>query len=275
MTQQKKHTITILGCGWLGKIVGEALAKSGHSVFASYRNQKTADDIEALGMLSFYCDFHTSPTIPSAILDQTDVYLILAPPSISTEKKAYFEVIADVTTQIHEQSKVIFSSSIGIYPKESGEFRESFNFNEKEHDNKLLHAENALRKRFKSQLTILRLGGLIGPKRHPIFALQGRSFENDGTAPINLVHSGDILAAIRLLLAQNLYGQTYNLVYPDHQQKKTYYELTALSVGLPPPRFGSEKSLHRAVNGNLIVKSLAFKYNFSPCNFEEFNAPRT
>lgn len=271
--KQQKNTITILGCGWLGKIVGEALVQSGHSVHASYHNQKTGDEIDALGMNAFYCDFDTSPSIPNEILEQTDHFLILAPPSIATESKAYFEVLNDVTSSIQGHSNVIFSSSIGIYPKETGNYDESFHFNENEPNNKLWLAENALRSRFESRLTVLRLGGLLGPKRHPIFSMQGRSISHDGSAPINLIHSGDILAAINLILAQNHFGSTYNLVYPDDEQKKIYYENAALSLGLDPPKFGTGNSPYRSVNGNLITKNLDFQYAYSPNNFKEFALP--
>ncbi len=268
MKESKNKTITILGCGWLGKIVGEALVASNHRVYGTYRDETQVSELTACRILPVYCDFLQNPTLPDEIRAATDTYLIFLPPSVATEEFPYFQLLQNLAAQFHLHSTAIFSSSTGIYPSQDGTFDETFLFTESQKDHRLWKAENALLSELGPRLTILRLGGLIGPKRHPAFSLQGRTLSNDGMAPVNLIHAFDISGAIDRILTENHFGATYNLVFPDHSSKKSYYQNVAIKMGVVPPDFGETTTPKRTVDGSLITKSLSFIYQFPIDKFD-------
>ena len=52
--------ITIIGCGWLGCILGEALCKNGYSVHGSARSSAGLSRIINAGISQFYLDLNVN-----------------------------------------------------------------------------------------------------------------------------------------------------------------------------------------------------------------------
>lgn len=258
----------ILGCGWLGQIVGKAFAKKGHDVFGSFRRPEVHEQLKELGITGFKLDFNESPSIPESILENTTLVLVFITPS-SSNRVSYESLLQELLQQFPSDVKVIFSSSTGVYPKDPGQYDESFKI-DPELPNRLLPAENALRILLGNRLNIIRLAGLIGPKRHPAYSLSGRKLEEDGNAPVNLIHAGDIVAALQWFLENDHFGHTYNLVHPNHPHKCSYYIEAAKYFGIEPPVFGTKKSGIRLIEGNAIERTTSFRYRHALDNFGDF-----
>ena len=266
--ETSEQKVVILGCGWLGQIVGEALVKKGSHVFGSFRRSEVAEELEKLGITGFELDFNESLKIPEVVIQGTTHVLIFIPPS-SSKRISYDTLLSELMAHFPETVQVILSSSTGIYPKDPGEYDESFNFDPKL-PNRLLPAENTLRESLGSRLNILRLAGLIGPKRHPAYNLSGREVLNNGMNPINLIHASDIVGAIEWLLDNDYFGHTYNLVNPNHPAKNAYYSEAAAYFGIEPPEFGTEPAESRLITGNAIEQETSFRYRYAIDNFGDF-----
>jgi nucleoside-diphosphate-sugar epimerase len=260
--------VVILGCGWLGQIVGEAFTKKGISVFGSYRRQEVAEELNKIGIHGFELDYNTSSELTKSVVDQaTHVFIFITPSS--AKRVSYETLVSELAEQFSSTTKFIFSSSTGVYPKDGGVYDESFSI-DPDLPNRLFPAESALRKQLGKRLTILRLAGLIGPRRHPAYSLSGRELLNNGMNPINLIHANDIVLAIERLIDIDYFGHTYNLVNPNHPSKKTYYTMAAEHFGIEPPVFGSEIAENRLIIGNAIEGDTSFRYRHPIDNFDDF-----
>ncbi|RMF28584.1 MAG: hypothetical protein D6765_05805, partial [Bacteroidetes bacterium] len=101
----------------------------------------------------------------------------------------------------------------------------------------MLAAEELLRERLAERLTILRMGGLVGPGREAGRFLAGKKAIPHPERRVNLVHLDDCLGAVRAVLESQAWGQTFNVVAPGHPTRKAFYTRQALQAGLEPPEF--------------------------------------
>ena len=168
-----------------------------------------------------------------------------------------------------DTTKVIFTSSIGVYPKLEGNFDESYVFSAKDALNSIFLAEKAILAIARNKSVLLRLGGLISKQRHPIRYLAGKSVPEDGTAPVNLVHHQDVVRFV-LLAIQNFQPGIYNLVANINLNKQEYYTEAAQHFGLPYPVFGQLPDINRCVSGELVKLKFGFTYSYSPLDWNSF-----
>lgn len=252
--------IVIIGCGWLGRIVGESLVKEGHNVFGTYRSEKTKSKIENYGIIPIGIKNDKISQNSISKYGNIDVVLIFLPVNRKEKNVDYSKTISDLIEGIEDNTKVIFSSSIGIYPKKSGVYNEEYVFSEEDKKSPLYLAENLLRVKFKSNLTVLRLAGLIGPNRHPIKQLSEKSIHSSGSSNVHLIHSGDISKVVSKIIENYNYGHTFNLVYPSTISKKEYYKSIAFKYNLKPPFYGEETEAVRIILSNKIVNTIGFEY---------------
>ncbi|MFT6984182.1 MAG: nucleoside-diphosphate-sugar epimerase [Crocinitomicaceae bacterium] len=260
--------ITIIGCGWLGIQVGEYLSKQGHSIYGSYRSEAQKEKISKTSINGFNLDLDPNSQISTEITDNTDLLILPLPPIKREDPNYYATVLGNCVLQFPKTTNVIFTSSIGVYPSKEVVFTEAYSF-EDDGNSVVRNAEIELQKHLENRLTILRLGGLIGPNRHPIKSMQGKSISNDGKATVNLIHSEDISRAINSILVKNDFGKCYNLVFPLEISKNIYYPSMVEKYNLNKIIFGAEKSVNRRVDGQLICKNGNFNYLKNPINFNE------
>ena len=267
---QKNKNVVILGCGWLGKIVGSELANSGFKVFGSIRDEDKSESLKNLGIQPFILDTNVNSQISTDLIDNTSIVLMFFPPSIASESRKYHEILEELASRFHENTRFIFTSSTGVYPQQEGTFDESWSFTENDQNNRLKLAENTLRHLLGNRLTIIRPGGLIGPDRHPIYSLQGRQISHDGNAPVNLIHGKDISGVVLKILESGYSGGVFNLVFPHHPTKKEYYQKAAEVLSLDRPEFGSENTPNRLITGDSVEHKLDYKYRCPIDNFLDF-----
>jgi nucleoside-diphosphate-sugar epimerase len=254
-----KEKITIIGGGWLGVQLAEALHDDGYTIAISSRDPKKRLFFENNKWKSLSISF-SDTSVNINPLEETDVLIIGLPPTGFTN---YPLMISSLLSAFSTTTRVIFLSSTGVYANSTGRVSVESALIQ-EHplvvaENIILHASN---------WCILRLGGLIGPKRHPIHSLIKKVAPlNDGDSPVNLVHSHDVIQAIKMIVNQKVNEKIFTICNPEHPSRHDYYGLAA--------RYFYDKDLTfnkgipgKYVDGSAIENYGAYKYTSSIYNFE-------
>ena len=253
---------TIIGCGWLGSLVGTKLLEGGDFVNAIFRNDHKKAELEKRGFNCFKLDSRLKPQISNELTDNTDVLLLMIPPINKEVPNEYGDYLTAIVRQFSHETKIIFTSSTSVYPQLDIVFDETYDLNQLPGKNSIIEAENVLRAHFSDRLTILRLGGLIGHDRHPIRFLTGRTIAKSGSDKISLIHFEDIFRAIKTISEGQYYSKLYNLVYPLQLSKQDYYNVIASKMNMEAPIFTLSKSKSRAIDASKITLETNFNYTF-------------
>lgn len=254
--------ITIIGLGWLGLPIAEKLQNDGWQVAGTKRT---------VGNLPVQCypldlnHFAITPDLERILA--TDAMVIALPPSTTSEED-YFLGIQKLTlfTMTKGLKHLIFISSTSVLPMSEGNFAED---TEVDPNSLLAKVENWLLSQ-KLDCDILRLAGLVGKQRHPVFYLAGKSNLKAPNQPVNLVHLEDCIAAISLLLEKPNGQRIFHLCAAQHPTRKDYYGEMAKRFGLADLQFSDENQpLVRVVKAEKICRELGFVYRYpNPYDFK-------
>ncbi len=283
---KNREKVTIIGAGWLGLPLARALTQECFSVIATKRDPQAVQELQnqygtaTLNFEAFDASTvhkHSSETIPNGDAQYRKLFLdrhiiITIPPSAYPGKAAsdsshsYPQAIQSIVAKAVEfgAKTIFFTSSISVYGKSSGLINEELppmplSSNAKA----IVEVEKLLLTQKSLSTIILRLGGLIGNGRHPIYALSGKKAIAEPNNAINLIHITDVIAAIIALLKRpkTLQHQVFNIVTPVNPNRKAYYEAVAQHLSLPQPHFSTEQSsLKRVIDGNRITEKGDFFY---------------
>lgn len=244
--------ITVIGCGWLGLPLSVNLILKGHHLFGSTTSLTKLDSLSSQGIHAFiYSEEHQFKVTESA--RDSDVVIVNFPPSKSPN---YAQQIEQLLNQFSRATKVIFTSSTSVYEEVDAIVNEQGRVNE----NHPVRLAEKIVLNSKRPYCILRLSGLIGAGRHPIHFLQGRPNLTGGEAPVNLVHLKDVIMAIESIIAGNKWSCIFNVSYPSHPAKRTYYPMMADILELTPPIYLDDNTKGKEIDGNLITTELDFDY---------------
>ena len=258
------NTLSILGCGWLGSKVIEHLGDS-TTVFGTGRSDKSIERITKAGGNPIVYDLNTDgPNLPEELFQSKS--LIIAIPPSKVELEAFEECVNSIPEDAFEQ--VILISSTGIY-KDCNQ-RVTENSKEIKTEGSLFAIERTCQLHFKKSLTILRMGGLIGPGRNPANFLHSERIQNNPRGKVNLVHSDDCVQVIAKVIENKITNKRYNVVMDDHPSKKEFYSTVAFLSGKRGPKFDPNGRRHFKIVSNEKVKSeLNFEF------MDIFDAVRT
>lgn len=264
--QMNNRNVGIIGTGWLGIPLAVSLMKNGYTIFAGTRNLDKAKEFNELGLIGFQITFDSDSVkihLTKEELDQIDYLIICIPPSGFSN---YAESIASIVTCFNSKTKIIFTSSTGVYEEVNKEVAEDSN---KITEHPVFLAEQKLKELKGDQLTVVRLAGLIGENRHPVKYFIQKNLIPNCNAPVNLVCLNDVIRAIELILDKQLFGKTYNIVNPNHPSKKGYYLIAAKELYNSIPNFES------GIGGKLVVgtkfeEETGFTYKFPINDWDEF-----
>lgn len=259
--------ISILGCGWLGLPLAEYLVEKKHVVKGSTTTKSKLNILEKSGIISFQIFLEEEKVIGNVakFLENSSVLLIDIPPKVRKENtENYVLKIKSLLPFIEESSveKVLFISSTSVYPDDNSILTENtIPKPETESGKQLLEVEQLLCRNSNFQTTILRFGGLIGPNRHPIHFLAGKTNLDNPEAPINLIHLNDCIQIIQLLIEQNYWGKIINAVNPNHPTRKNYYTQKAIEYNLTIPQFSeSQESKGKTICSDKLIQELGYHF---------------
>lgn len=273
--------ISIIGLGWLGLPLAEALLNQGYKVIGSTTTLEKKNLLEEKGINTVLFQLDPHPMgIGFQKLFEADILIITIPPrSKHQSSELYLEQLKFLRNLLVNSStkKIIFISSTGIYPKDSS------SANYKEHEKitlsnsgnpTLLRAEAIFKSNDSFESTIIRFGGLMGADRIPINYFSGK--ENvDGESRVNYIHQTDAVRMIDWVISTNLWDRLFNGVAPVHAKKRDVLEASALKLEVDPPKSyqSNENIAQRLIDPSAILKT-GFSFNFpDPVNFTYQKTP--
>lgn len=227
MNTQK--TWGIIGAGWLG---GEMLIRlKDLGIKAWSTNSKSFNWL--------HDEFPSQPC---------DVLLLNTPPLTSISPVDFVGKIP-----IESQQKILFISSTSVYGELSGNIDENSTPSPSSTNGMwLLEVEKLLLQLFKSQMTIIRPGGLIGGSRHPVHSLTNDPSRIIKDGPINLIHRKDLIEILLKISKLKNPPAVVNAVAPFHPLKSIYYNSWAKALNLDRIQFDPKMDSDRIVDSNIL-----------------------
>ncbi len=222
----------IVGLGWLGLALSNQLKKSGHDFWGTHRSSFT---------------FGNDPFPTLDLKNKCDVLFLNTPPILKLSPNDFVQQIS-----IEPKFKLIFISSTSVFGDNQSLCTENLIPKpQTESGQWLLSVEIELLKKFKDQLLVIRPGGLIGDKRHPVFYFPKDIENSGGMNPVNLIHRDDLIEIILQAEDLNLKG-TLNAVAPEHPSRQEYYNKWADKLNLPEINFKNECTSSKQVESILL-----------------------
>ncbi|CDL83053.1 Protein yeeZ [Xenorhabdus szentirmaii DSM 16338] len=265
--------VSIIGLGWLGMPLAQALQSEGMQVVGS---KTTPDGVEAANMCGMDCYLlNLTPEIDCEVDDleqlmSVDILVLTLPVGgIAEGGQGYVNAVQLVvdTALSYSVPRIIFISSTSVYGPSVGYLDEDGPLCPETASAKaLVELENWLHQLPNTSVDILRLVGLVGSGRHAGRFLAGKKAIAGGECAVNLVHQDDVISAIKLLIRQPEGGHIYNLCAAIHPKRSEYYPLISQRLDLPPPEFlqsENKDTESKIVDGSRICRELGFEYQFS------------
>jgi nucleoside-diphosphate-sugar epimerase len=267
----KMTQISILGCGWLGLPLAEALLANEFLVKGSTTSESKLAILEKLAIQPFLIALSEDKPIGdfANFLKNSSILIIDIPPKLrGIEKENFVSKIKNIIPFVEKSTieNVLFVSSTSVY----GEAKQTISENttpkpDTESGKQLLEVELLLQSNPHFKTTILRFGGLIGEDRNPTKFMAGKvNIENPET-PINFIHQEDCIGIIIKIIATDSWNEIYNGVSPFHPTRENYYTQKATELGLPLPQFDHSKpSVQKLILSDKVETVLG--YNFIKTN---------
>lgn len=258
--------VVIIGLGWLGLPLAEHLQAKGWQV-AGTKRTVTEGKIPCCAL-----DLNQLPeNTPETLLPflAYEAMVIALPPGPIGEEN-YLKGVQWLVNKGRENGlkQLVFISSTSVFTSQAGHFDEK---SATLPNHLLVKVENWLRAQPLS-CDIVRLAGLVGKARHPVYYLAGKRDLAAPSQAVNLVHLQDCINAITLLL-ENPQGQrTFHLCAAAHPSRAHYYGETAARLGLAAPHFLAEDPanenapVQRIIVAEKICRELDFHYQYPDPN---------
>jgi nucleoside-diphosphate-sugar epimerase len=266
----KKETITILGCGWLGLPLAQALVKKGYLVKGSTTKEEKLEILHDAGVEPYLVKLDPEVNGDDIVAFlQSDILVVNIPPSRRDDIVEYhieqFSSLIDALGQSPVRS-VLLVSSTSVYPALNREVTEEDSVDpESLAGQALLLVEEMLMQESGFQTTVLRFGGLIGYDRNPAKYLASMAEISHPDQPMNLVHRDDCVNIISEIIRLEQWGEVFNACSPVHPQRGEYYGRAAVTAGieLPPLVPSAEPAPFKVVNSDKLINALHYQFLYA------------
>jgi nucleoside-diphosphate-sugar epimerase len=259
--------VSIIGLGWLGEAAALVLQKQGYRVIGSSTRSEKVELLREKGLdaVHFALDPEPKGTDYPRLFDSEILVLTLPPRSRQGDGEAYLQQLASLRDLVANSAvkQVIFISSTGIYTNESKAvpYTEEEEISESTAGNAILYRAEALMGASPTyDLTVLRMGGLMGEDRIPGTYFSGKE-QVVGHTRVNFIHQVDAAGMIASVINQGLWNQTFNGVAPEHPLRREVYQHNASALGIPLP--ASIQDAADEDGGRLISSEKIVSYGFT------------
>ncbi|PLK42516.1 NAD(P)-dependent oxidoreductase [Emticicia sp. TH156] len=267
-------TISIIGCGWLGLPLGAYLSEKNYLVKGSTTTPEKLSKLQQNGIEPFVLKLNPEPE--GGQLDKlldSEILIINIPPRISKQKTdAHVEQVAHLLKAVRMSAvkKIIYISSTSVYPELNREVVEADVQTPGESASPtMVKAENLL-KDFIPGVTILRAAGLMGYDRIPAKYFAGWEGLTTGGIPVNYIHRDDIIRIIETIIEQDIWGETFNVVSPEHPVRREVYLRNCEEFGFDVPEFSEPATPQpfKVINPDKWLERSGYRFLFkNPLDF--------
>lgn len=256
--------VILLGCGWLGQQLLPVLQQEGHQLLVTRQSEAALAELPqgvSAQVLSLPLSLPYSSTVLQ-LFQQAVVICAITPGWRKQAGAGYLDSLSSLVglMQAAQSLACIHFSSTGAYSGLSGEVNEQSRLSVTDVKAQLLYQGEQLLQQALPTCT-LRLGGLFGPGRHPGNFLRSDVL-SDPDAPVNMVHSSDVIEAVRVILQQQAWPELYNLCSPDFVSRKQFYAKARALLQRNELNDGSTTDSQRKVVAKRIQQQLAFQYRY-------------
>lgn len=244
--------ILIIGCGYVGFPLGQALASAGHEVHGVRRSDFTAENITPQRI-----DI-TAPNALDALPRDFD-WVINTVSSARGDAGVHRTVFVDGAKNLLDwlgdsSARVLFTSSTSVYPQTDGDWvDETSPANPKGGTAQNLAQAEELFLNAPQAVTVLRVAGIYGPQRGYLFRqfLKGEAvLTKGGTRWINMIHRDDVVGAI--LAAMDLTPSIYNVADDEPVTQRVFFEWLAKRLDKLMPPEGESVSRKRVATNKRV-----------------------
>lgn len=248
--------ISIIGLGWLGLPLAQALQARGFSVAGSCTTPEKSQQLSVAGIRATCWNGDSGEPVPETLCAET--MILTLPPSRCQD---YLGLLQRLLSQFAEAGcqQLILISSTSVYGAAATGHEEAEPCPDSARGERMLHAEQLVRTSRIPQWAILRPAGLFGPGRHPGRFLSGKATD-DGRAPVNLVHLVDVVGILLLILQQQRWGEVFNACAPAHPSRREFYSQACDRLAIPRPLFGHEAASGKQIDGSKVERMLGYSY---------------
>jgi nucleoside-diphosphate-sugar epimerase len=261
--------VSIIGLGWLGEATGMLLKAQGYQVLGSSTRSEKVGLLREKGLDAVHFALDPDPKgIDYQRLFESEILVVTLPPrSKQGDGEAYLQQLDSIRDLITgtEVKQVLFISSTGIYPNEN----KAVPYTEEEVSEStagnpiLYQAEALMGTSSRYDLTVLRMGGLMGADRIPGIYFAGKE-QVVGHTRVNFIHQEDAAGMIAWVIRQGLWNQTFNGVAPEHPLRREVYQHNASALGIPLPasfQDAADEDGGRLISSEKIVSTgFTFEY---------------
>lgn len=259
-------SVLIVGCGYLGGRVADALVAAGRPVFALTRSR--ADALAARGLRPVRGDVTDTGSLGPLPAVEWVVYAVgMDRAAGKPMREVYVAGLRNVLAALPGRPRFTYVSSTGVYGQTAGEWvTEASETTPVEESGKVvLEAEGVLRE-LRPDATLLRFAGIYGPgrllRKQPL--VNGEPFVGDAEKWLNLIHVADGARAV--LAAGALAGGTFNISDGTPVTRRAFYSRLADLLGAPPARFEPSATPatepNRRIDSRLARQTLGFAPEF-------------
>ena len=253
MNSKKNNAVLIVGCGWLGKKMGQDLSKKGHLVYGSTRSSSNFSKIDDYSIKPVKLEL-PAKSLSDIRLPEVDSVVISISPGRGGDRSDYPKAIGQLSQVLAERNvQIIMYSSTSVYGGTTNEVTEKDAEPDAQSDHAITAAEGALLKH-SPDAVILRLCGLYGEDRHPAKYMAGRKKISDGDAPVNLIHRDDVIQVTEKIIESNIRGEIFNVCTDCHPSREDVYTKMAERLELKKPTFESGGEDEKSVSSKKLQK---------------------
>ena len=244
-------TVSVLGCGWLGKPLALSFLEEGYSVKGSTTSIDKIDDLEVLGIETHLINISEFEEFDHFL--QSDILIIAI---TSKDVDGFENLISQIQNSLIQ--KVIFISSTSVYPRINKVMTEE---DQVEENHPLVEIENLFRENTFFETTIIRFAGLFGGERHP-----ANWFKNGRKIPqpkgfVNMIHREDCIEIIHNIINQNCWNEVFNACSNHHPTRREFYTIAKLSKDFSVPEFENNEIFEwKIISSNKVQAVLEYEF---------------
>ncbi len=230
----------IIGCGYMGRLVGAEYLACGEAVTGVVRSAASAQRLRESGIRALQVDLDagSAPVLPTR---GEQLFYFAPPPAAGNTDPRLRRVLAGFVAG-GQPRRIVYISTTGVYGDCRGAWvDETQPLNpQAERARRRVDAEQALgdwSEASGGELVVLRVAGIYGPGKLPLERLrQGLPVVRASESPFtNRIHAEDLVQVCLAAMAHGASGRVYNVSDGHPGTMAEYFRLLAKCAGLAPP----------------------------------------